>query len=201
MCWISVNVGASMVHARGGRCAVYGSLLIYASDMLERLQTDAREAVLAGERDQVLADVVAEVFVADIESRFRRQLTPQYRDRTADLARMRGRVDHLRTNSARLLDRGRIACRFPELVVDTPHNRYLAATLRKAASLVRSGPLSQRCTIAAFAFHRLGVGSEVPTRAGLSRDRFGHYDPDDKRLLTLAQLLVDMVFRAKSTDT
>ncbi|MGW0178960.1 5-methylcytosine restriction system specificity protein McrC [Nocardia sp. NPDC003345] len=167
-------------------------LLIYASDMLERLQTDAREAVLAGERDQDLADVVAEVFVADIESRLRRQLTPQYRDRAADLAHMRGRVDHLRTNSARLLDRGRIACRFPELVVDTPRNRYLAATLRKAASLVRSGPLSQRCTVAAFAFHRIGVGSEAPTRAELSRDRFGHHDRDDKHLLTLAHLLVDM---------
>jgi 5-methylcytosine-specific restriction enzyme subunit McrC len=164
----------------------------YSSDMLEGLQTGAREAVLAGERDHELADVVAEVFVTEIEARLRRQLTPQYQARTDDLTRMRGRIDHLRTQAAALLERGRIACQFTELAVDTPRNRYLASTLRKAALAVRGQALAHRCSAAAFALHRLGVGTRTPTRTELSRERFGHHDRDDKNLLTLAHLVEDM---------
>ncbi|WP_280474557.1 5-methylcytosine restriction system specificity protein McrC [Nocardia asiatica] len=176
-------------------------LLLLASDLLSRLRSPDREAVLAGERDEDLADMIAEIFVGEMETRLRQQLTSDYRDRAAHLDRVRGRIDHLRTESHRLLDRGRIACRFPELVVDTARNRYLAATLRKAARLVQSAELAHRCAGAAFTMQRLGVSAIPPTRVELSRDRIGMHDRADRNLLLLAHLLEDMAVPEHDTGS
>ncbi|WP_280409561.1 5-methylcytosine restriction system specificity protein McrC [Nocardia brasiliensis] len=167
-------------------------LLIYESGLLDQLSAGQREAVLGGDRDDHLHDVIVEIFAGDVESRLRGQITPQYRARAADLTRVRGRIDHLRTQGRRLLDRGTVACRFTELIVDTPRNRYIAAILRKSAPLVQSEELAHRCTAAAFALSRLGVGTRAPTRAELSRDRVGAHDRADQHLLSLARLVEDM---------
>ncbi|ASF06345.1 McrC protein [Nocardia brasiliensis NBRC 14402] len=167
-------------------------LLIYESGLLDQLSTGRREAMFGGDRDDHLSDIIVDLFVGDVEARLRRQLTPQYRDRAADLTRVRGRIDHLRTQGRRLLDRGTVACRFTELIVDTPRNRYIAAVLRKSAALVQSEELAHRCTAAAFALSRLGVGTRTPTRAELSRDRVGAHDRADQHLLSLARLVEDM---------
>ncbi|WP_242661274.1 5-methylcytosine restriction system specificity protein McrC [Mycobacterium mantenii] len=167
-------------------------MLIYASDFLAQLRTTDRDQILAGERDNDLIDAIAEVLIVEVENRLSRQLTLHYRHRRADLNRVRGRIDHLRTTSRRLSDQGRIACRFDELSVDSPRNRFIAHTLLSAAPVIIRSDLAQRCRAAAFRMHRLGVSAVAPSRAELSRERLGHHDAADRRMLDAAYLLRDM---------
>lgn len=175
-------------------------LLIYSSGMLHQLRSQERESLLAGDHDADLIGAIAEVLVSEVENRIRKQLTYYYRRRSADLTRVRGRINHLRTQTNRLLDQGRIACTYEELSVNSPRNRFIAATLLEAAHVVGSAPpnparsreLRRRCADAAFAMQRLGVNPEPPSRAELSRDRLGHHDSHDRRMLDAAHLVHDM---------
>lgn len=167
-------------------------LLIYASDMLKDLRADEREALLAGSRDLDLADAIAEVLVGEVERRLRQNLTMTYRTRADDLTRVRGRIDHLRTSTARLMERGQVACRFEELTADTVRNQYVCRVLRAASQVVQSKPLGSRCRTAAFRMERLGVTDRAPTRSEMSRDRLSHHDAADRRMLDAAKLIHDM---------
>jgi 5-methylcytosine-specific restriction enzyme subunit McrC len=171
-------------------------LLIYASDLLDQLRTDDREQILSGNRDNDLIDAIAEVLVGEVEDRLRRQLTLHYQSRRADLHRVRGRIDHLRTATRRLTEQGRIACRFDELNIDSPRNRFVAQTLISAAATIIRKDLAQRCRATAFRMHRLGVTAVAPSRAELSRDRLAHHDAADRRMLDAAYVLRDMAIPA-----
>lgn len=170
-------------------------LLIYASDLLAQMRTKERERILAGDRDNDLIDAIAEVLVIEVERRLRRELTVHYRQRDADLTRVRGRIDHLRTTTHQLFDQGRVACRFDELSIDSPRNRFIADTLLYAASATGTG-LAHRCRTAAFRMHRLGVTARAPSRGELSKDRVGHHDTADQRMLDAAHLLRAMAVPA-----
>ncbi|WP_241665976.1 5-methylcytosine restriction system specificity protein McrC [Prescottella subtropica] len=167
-------------------------LLVYASNLLPVLRTDERELVLSGSRDADLVDVIAEVLVTEVERRLRNNLTPDYRSRAAELTRVRGSIDHLRTNTNRLMDRGRIACRFDELTIDTPRNQLVCTALRWSGRVVQSKSLAARCTAAAFRMQRLGVSDRAPTRTEISKDRLGHHDQADRRVIDAATLVLDM---------
>ncbi|WP_236737406.1 5-methylcytosine restriction system specificity protein McrC [Mycolicibacterium llatzerense] len=170
-------------------------LLIYASDLLSQMRSEERERILAGDRDNDLIDAVAEVLVIEVERRLRRELTVHYRQREADLTRVRGRIDHLRTATHQLFEQGRIACRFDELSIDSPRNRFIADTLLYASAATGAG-LAHRCRTAAFRMHRLGVTARGPSRAELSKDRVGHHDSADQRMLDAAHLLRAMAVPA-----
>ncbi|OBJ40194.1 hypothetical protein A5621_10970 [Mycobacterium colombiense] len=167
-------------------------LLIYASDLLGKLRTPERQAILAGRHDADLIEPIAEVLVGEVEKRLRQQLSFHYRRRSADLTRVRGRVNHLRTVSNRLMEQGRIACIFEELSVDSPRNRFIAATLLAAHRHVRSSELRHRCASTAFKMHRLGVSPRPPSRPELSTDRLSNNDAADRRMLDAAHLLHEM---------
>lgn len=184
---IQLGEGATVIPVRS-----LWFLLIYASELLAELRAPEKEKILAGERDHDLLDAIAEVLVGEVEQRLRRQLTLHYQTRHADLDRVRGRIDHLRTESRRLFDQGRIACRFEELSIDSPRNRFIAHTLLYAAGAISSTDLAHRCRNAAFRMHRLGVGAVEPSRIELSRDRLGHHDAADRRMLDAAHLLREM---------
>jgi 5-methylcytosine-specific restriction enzyme subunit McrC len=188
---ITLGEGATRISVRS-----LWLLLIYASDVLKQLRAKDWEAIVAGKRDADLIDAIAEVLVDEVEIRLRRQMSYQYRSRTADLTRVRGRIDHLRTECHRLNDQGRVACRFEELSVDSPRNRFVAATLLYAAPFTLRPELARRCRAAAARMHRLGVSPRPPSRAELSADRLGHHDIDDRRMLDTAHLLREMAIPA-----
>jgi 5-methylcytosine-specific restriction enzyme subunit McrC len=168
--------------------------------MLDQLRSSERELLLAGDHDADLIGAIAEVLVSEVETRIRRQLTFHYRHTSADLTRVRGRINHLRTMTSRLMDQGRIACSYEELSVNSPRNRFVAAKLLEASQIMASmGPdgassrrLSQRCADAAFAMQRQGVDPRPPSRPELSKDRLGHHDARDRRMLDAAHLVHQM---------
>ena len=97
-------------------------LMLYASDLF---RTGGTAHVAVEESPDELPDLVAEILAHAVETRLHRQLSLGYRSREEWLTRVRGRIDVLTTARHQLLDRGLVACRFAELTIDTPRNRFV----------------------------------------------------------------------------
>lgn len=136
-------------------------LMLYASDLL---RTAERALVDVERNPDEIADLVAELLAQAVEERQRRQLSLGYRPRSADLSRVRGRIDVLRTERRQLLARGAVACRFIELSVDTPRNRFVRGALEAVARLVSRPDLRHRCRRLAADMQALGVSGAMPSR-------------------------------------
>ena len=80
-------------------------LMLYASDLYRELPR-ARSVAVEEDPDD-LPNLVAELLTHAVERRMRRNLSFGYRRRHADLDRVRGRIDLLRTERRQLLQRGR----------------------------------------------------------------------------------------------
>lgn len=103
-------------------------LMLYASDLFRIKGMDGK-----GIEDMPddLPDLVGEILAHAVEQRQRRRLSLGYRTRSAALNRVRGRIDVLTTERHQLLARGLVACRFDELTIDTPRNRFVRAALER----------------------------------------------------------------------
>ena len=167
-------------------------LLLYASDLLEKLTGEDRERVLRGERDNDLLDALADVLAARVERRMRTMLALGYRRRIEPLTRVRGRIDHLGTTRGQLMKSGRVLCRYDEQTVDLPRYRSMLVTLRRAARRATTQDVRRRCLTTAQMLERSGVSPVDPTPAELSKEQFGHFDAEDRILLTLSSLVRDM---------
>jgi 5-methylcytosine-specific restriction enzyme subunit McrC len=164
-------------------------LMLYASD----LGSAANSAKLAAEDlPEEIPDLVAEILARAVEQRQRRQLTTAFLPREAVLSRVRGRIDHLTTSRRQLLAKGQVACRFEELSVDSPRNRYVRAALDGVARLVRQPELAHRCRGLAHNLRNQGVVGEAPNRQKISNERFGRHDQDDQPMLAAARLAMDL---------
>src|SRR5690554_1007484 len=111
-----------------------------------------------------LPDLVAEILAHAVEVRQRRRLSLGYRSRDAVINRVRGRIDVLTTERHQLMDRGLVACRFDELTIDTPRNRFVRAALESVSRIVQNKNLACRCRSLANGMKAMGVSGEVPTR-------------------------------------
>ena len=173
-------------------------LLLYASRLYRELP-QRRRVEFEGAPDDI-PNLAAEILARAVERRWRRNLSRDYRRRPADLNRVRGRINLLRTERRQLLQRGRIACVFDELTVDTPRNRYVKAALRHLAGMLgnregeRERDLAHRCRIWAGNLERAGVADPVhhPGRPELPALREVRADADDRQMLAAAQLAFEL---------
>ena len=164
-------------------------LMLYASD----LGKDAQPSNLASEDlPEEIPDLVAEILVKAVEQRQRRQLSTGFLRIEAVVSRVRGRIDHLKTSRRQLLARGQVACRFEELSIDTPRNRYVRAALDKVSRLVHRRELATRCSGLAHGLRVQGVAGGPPTRQQISNERFGRHDQADQAMLAAARLAMDL---------
>ena len=164
-------------------------LMLYASRLYQQLPSRRRYGVEENPDD--IPKLVAEILTAAVERRIRRNLTFEFHRSRADLTRVRGRIDALRTERRSLLRQGKIACSFEELTTDTPRNRLVKAALNKLRRSVREEPLGRRCRSLAAALDRAGVGDE--TSAGIRsrslRDAAaGRANAEDRQMLAAAEL-------------
>ena len=187
-----VSRGATGVAGFIGRIPVRNIwlLMLYASDLL---QTSELTLIDVERNPDEIADLVARVLTQAVEERQRRQLSLGYQPRSADLSRVRGRIDVLRTERRQLLARGAVACRFDELSVDTPRNRFVRGALEAVARLVSRPDLRHRCRRLAADMQALGVSGAMPSRSELSADRIGRHDAADRGMLAAAKLAMDLV--------
>lgn len=133
-------------------------LLLYASELLKTLDKSKRDKV--EDNPDELPDLVARLLTGQIEVRLRHGLSPELDRRHADLSRVRGRIDHIRTARKHLLQRGMIACIFDEFTTDTPRNRLVKAGLNKIAPFVNDDELRRKCSADAYALEKAGVSTD-----------------------------------------
>ena len=171
-------------------------LMLYASD-LYRHTRDERITSIEENPDDI-ADLVAEILAGSVERRIRRNMSFAYQPKDAVLSRLRGRVDLLRTERGQLLRRGKIACRFDELTIDTPRNRFVRAALTRIANVVSRSNLARRCRAFATTLARIGVGSHPTHQNDLSITSFGRLDADDRQMVAAARLAFDLALPNES---
>lgn len=164
-------------------------LMLYASDLFRH---QGRKKVAVEEAPDEIPALVAEILAHLVERRMRRNLSMGYQKREAVLSRVRGHIDVLGTERRQLLSRGRIACNFEDLTVNTPRNRYVRAALDTVARLVNKPELAHRCRSLSYTLGNLGVSQEKPSRLEIGADRFGHHDSEDRFMLAAAQLAFDL---------
>ena len=168
-------------------------LMLYASDLYRELPQERRVAIEDAPDD--LPNLVAEILTHAVERRMRRNLSFGYRRRHADLNRVRGRIDLLRTERRQLLKRGRVACSFDELTVDTPRNRFVKAALDLLSGIVSKQDLVHRCRATSASMERAGVTGDISLerrRPRMSISRLGRLDADDRQMLAAARLAFDL---------
>ena len=161
-------------------------LMLYASDLKNLFGGNARIAI--EENPEEIADLVADILCYQVERQLMRNLSYDYKHKVAIIGRVRGRIDNLYTEGHRLLDRGKVCCRFEELTVDTPRNRYVRAALEKLNSLVEKDRLKRRCKRLALNLGRMGVMQKKPVGYSGKSERFGRHDAEDRKMVAAADL-------------
>ena len=170
-------------------------LLLYASQLYRHI--GAGKAAIEENPDEI-PDLVAEILSRMVEKRLMRNLTYGHRLESAVLSRVRGRIELLRTERSQLLRRGKVACRFDALTVDTPRNRYVRAALKRVAPIVKRQELAHRCRLLSTTLGRMGVSAEKPARSELGLSRCDRQDANDQLMVHAAQLAFDLVVPLES---
>ena len=169
-------------------------LMLYASRLFRELPSTRRSA--AEENPDDIPNLVAEILTRAVERRLRRNLSLEFDRRQADLARVRGRIDSLRTECRLLQQKGRVACSFDELTTDTPRNRFVKVALNQLHQRVNKSELRRRCRITAAALERAGVGTDN-SRDPVMRDSrstvsAGRTNTEDRQMLAAAELALNL---------
>lgn len=169
-------------------------LMLYASRLFREIPSNRRYAV--EETPDDIPNLVAGILARAVERRLRRNLSSDFQHRQADLTRVRGRIDLLRTERRRLLQQGKIACSFDELTTDTPANRFVKAALLKLTRTVHDTELTKRCRAAAATLERAGVG-HIPSLKlfrGAIRvlEATGKINSEDQRMMEAARLAFEL---------
>lgn len=170
-------------------------LMLYASDLF---RTRGIGKVGFEDSPDELPDLVAEILAHAVEQRQRRHLTRGYRAREAVLNRVRGRIDLLESERHQLLARGLVACRFDELTIDTPRNRFVRSALESISRIVRRKDIAHRCRSLALGMKAQGVSGDAPTRSMMRVDRFSRHDADDRFTVAAAELALDLTLPTES---
>lgn len=170
-------------------------LMLYASDLFRMKGMDGK-----GIEDMPddLPDLVGEILAFAVEQRQRRRLSLGYRTRTAALNRVRGKIDVLTTERHQLLARGLVACRFDELTIDTPRNRFVRAALELISRIAARPDVVRRCRRLANDMKMMGVSGTPPTLREMSTDRFGRNDIEDQAMVAAAKLAFELAIPAET---
>jgi 5-methylcytosine-specific restriction enzyme subunit McrC len=194
----TINIPTHLESGHIGRIPVRNLwlLMLYASELFRKLD---RGKVAIEENPDDIPDLVAELLARVVGRRLMRNLSFSYQTKEAVLGRVRGHIDLLRTERRQLLARGMVACRFEDLTVNTPRNRFVRAALDAIARIVRRPDLAHRCRALAGCLKRIGVTGEKPSRSEVSADRFGFHDADDQLITAAAHLAFNLALPTETT--
>lgn len=165
-------------------------LMLYASDLFAE-DARVRDAGVEDNPDELI-DVVSELLVTEVERRLRRPLSRRHRHHREDLTRVRGAIDHLRTESRGLLGRGQVACRFDDLTVDHLLNRVLATALGVVERRGGKAGLRERAAAARRTLGWSGVSLRPVSLVESGSVVLGRNDEAERRAVSAARLLLQM---------
>ena len=164
-------------------------LMLYASHLFKALEN---AKVLVEDNPDDIPDLVAEILCRQVERRMQRNLSYGFRSREAVVARVRGHIDILKTERCRLLDRGKIACEFDELSIDSVKNRFVRDALGVASKIVCDRDLVHRCRSLSGSLRKMGVVGERPGRREVFAVRYDRHEVDDQAMISAALLIFDL---------
>ncbi len=164
-------------------------LMLYASEYFRQAEYSN---IQVEENPEDIPDLVAEILAAAIEKRLKRNLSYGFIAKDDVLNRVRGKIDIFSTERNQLLARGKVACHFTELTVDTTRNRYVRSALDAISNIVTKPDLRRRCRALVVSMRRIGVTGVKPTRSELSVNRLGRHDFADIHMFTVARLAFDL---------
>lgn len=164
-------------------------LMLYASELFRELE---KAKIGVEDNPEDIPDLVAEILCRRVECRIQRNLSYGFQSREAVVCRVRGRIDLLKTERHRLLERGKVACQFDELTVDTPRNRFTRVALEEISKIVSRAALAHRCRSLAASLKSKGVVGERPGRDEVSINRFGISDAHDQPMVAAAHLAFNL---------
>lgn len=160
-------------------------LMLYASDLYRHL---GNNKIDVEDNPDEIADLVAEILCHQVEERMMRNLSYGYESKVAVISRVRGRIDALTTERQRLLEKGKVCCRFDELTVDTPRNRYVRSALERLSKLNIKTTLAHKCRALMLSLERLGVSKANSINYSGNSERFGRHDISDQKMVAAADL-------------
>ncbi|MGY6404624.1 5-methylcytosine-specific restriction endonuclease system specificity protein McrC [Vibrio parahaemolyticus] len=170
-------------------------LMLYASDLYRYLGSNKIDVE---DNPEQIANLVAEVLCHLVEERLVRNLSHGYSRKEAEVSRVRGRINVLATERHRLLDKGKICCRFDELTIDTPRNRYVLAALERLPKIGIKSSLANRCGSLALKLSSLGVSKVKPSGYSYQTERFGRHDVSDQKMVAAAELAFSLALPTES---
>lgn len=173
-------------------------LMLYASSL--RSLPDLNPSGVEDNPDEI-PDLIAEYLAGIVEIRLRRNLNYSFVTRSAEVQRVRGRIDLIRTERRSLLLQGRIHCHFNELTLDSPRNRYVRVALERATHLARNPKIASRCRSLAVSLGQMGVSVQMPSAAELLSDPAGRNDLADQQMLEAARLMFEFSIPAESAGS
>ncbi len=172
--------------------------MLYASDLFRDI---GRANIAVEDNPDDIPDLVAEILCSIVERRIQRNLSYGYESRQTVLNRVKGRIDHLKTERFRLLDRGKVACCFDELTIDTTRNRFVRTALEEISKIVSHNTLVRRCKSLVSGLKLMGVTGERPSRGEVSIDRFGRHDLVDQQMISASHLAFDLALPTEATGS
>lgn len=171
-------------------------LLVHASGLAGLLER--AEGGVDG--DAEVPDLLGILLAEAVERRLRRGLGRGYVSRIAALSRVRGRIDWLATESRQQLLRGQITCRFHDLTFDRPRNRFARAALGALSARVGKPELSGRLRDLDRSLEAWGVRADPPSVASLLGDAPTPRETDDRLMVEIARLALDVVLPSEAAD-
>lgn len=144
-----------------------------------------------------IPELVAGMLAEEVTTRLHSGLSVGFVRTSEDLRRVRGRIDVLSTTRHRLLERGKVRCRFDDIVADTPGNRLVRAGLQRADALLPGNPLFRSLVLQLQGAGVTGPPPHPDISRSLRRQRLL---ARDHRMLTLAELLLSLSIPDQSGD-
>lgn len=159
-------------------------LMLYASDLrVKGIQKFAKEDNLDD-----LSNLIAKILIRAVKRRLLRNLSVELESKQDDLTRIRGRINHIRTERRQLLKKGKIACVYDHFTTNTPKNQYVKAALDKLGKITQDKKLKQSCRVYSRVLESIGVVQNIH----ITHKKFTKTSIEDREMLAAAQLALNM---------
>jgi 5-methylcytosine-specific restriction enzyme subunit McrC len=135
-----------------------------------------------------LPDLVSTLLSDEVSKRFRQKFSVDYETVSAELYRVRGRIDLLQTARRSLLARGKVAVKFSKITHDNDVNRLALHALKQLSKIVSKN----RQPAVKSAIQKLEISGVKPSASSLQINRVFAKGQNDLKLVSLSKLAISL---------
>ena len=135
-----------------------------------------------------LPDLVSTLLSDEVSKRFRQKFSVDYETVSAELYRVRGRIDFLQTARRSLLARGKVSVKFSKITHDNDVNRLALHALKELSKIVSKN----RQPAVKSAIQKLEISGVKPSTSSLQINRVFAKGQNDLKLVSLSKLAISL---------